>query len=81
MHCTFKTHTHTRRGYTLSLQGDTENNAYLNVKMNLCLPIATEIINVTATERSMIYTNVVHIFIPVKCLKKRKREEKNNNMD
>lgn len=37
----------------------------LNVKMNLSLPIATEIINVTATESSMIYTNVVHIFIPV----------------
>lgn len=32
--------------------------------MSLSLPIPTEIINVTATESSMIYTNAVHIFIP-----------------
>lgn len=43
------------------------DNVFKLLKMDLSLPIATEIINVTATERSMIYTNVVHIFIPAEC--------------
>lgn len=35
-------------------------------KWILNLPIATKIINVTATESSMIYSNVLHIFVPAK---------------
>lgn len=52
----------------------------VHCEMNSSLPIPTEIINVTATESSMIYTNAVHILIPADNFL-RKREGKKSEKE